>query len=120
MSPPALTRPAVFLFHHPGAPPGLVEAFTFGWEEEGVPVVVVCAEGPAGELSRKAAEASTLFAGAGIDGERSIAIHEQRLGSRSPLMLTCDATAEQAKVFGLIAGRLVRGRPIPPIVADNN
>jgi hypothetical protein len=120
MSAGAVNHPAILLFHHPDAAPELIEAFLLGCEEEGVPVEVCALDSTAAILARSAAKASTLFVGAGIDQTGALAIHEQRLGDLPPLMRLTGASSMDARTLGVAAGRLVRGRPIKSIVADNN
>ena len=114
-------RPAVRLLHASGALAELVRAFEHGCEEEGVPVVTaVSPPADADSLARTAAQESTLFVGAGIDADGRIALHEQRLGDRDPLLFRNTTTAEVARGFGVAAGRLARGRPFPDVVAKDD
>jgi len=114
-------RPAIRLLYASGAPAELVRAFEHGCEEEGVPVVTTSTtSGDAATLARTAAQESTLFIGAGIDDPGRIALQEQRLGSGNPLLGRDATTPEGARGFGVAAGRLARGRPIPDVVAGDN
>lgn len=72
------------------------------------------------ELARAAAHESALFVGAGIDSDGQIALHEQRLDDRPPLLVRNTTTPEIARGFGVAAGRLARNRPIPDVVAQDN
>jgi len=110
-------RPAVQLWHTRDAPADLVRAFARGCEEEGVSVAKVLRFGSADALARSAAEASALFIGAGIDATGGIALTEQRLGHRPPLLIVNGATVVVARRFGTAAGRLARGRPMPDVLA---
>jgi hypothetical protein len=105
--------PTIQLFHEPAAPFDLIAAFQLGCEEEGVPVVTASVIGEAGELARRAAIASALFVGAGIDATGAMALHEQRLGARPLLVEVRSALPADARRLGCAAGRLVRGRPLP-------
>jgi hypothetical protein len=114
------TRPAIRLHHDPKASIELVAAFQLGCEEEGVPVETAVAAGDVQSLARAAATESGLFIGAGIDAGDTIALHEQRLGDRPPLLLRFAATALDARSLAVAAGRLARGRPLPHVVVHND
>jgi hypothetical protein len=106
-------RPAVLLRFDRAVSASLVQAFELGCEEEGVPSKSRVGTGDATTLARQAARDSALFIGAGIDADGGIALHEQRLGERPPLLSAAAATVAVARRFGAATGRLARGRPLP-------
>jgi hypothetical protein len=114
-------RPAVNLWHAKGARADLVRAVLLGCEEECVPIrVTVAPEGDAASLAHAAASESALFVGAGIDTTDGVALDEQRLGERPSLLSETNATAQIARQFGIAAGRLVRGRPLPAAITNDD
>lgn len=106
--------PAILLLHDPAAPAALVSALQRGCEEESVPVVARAAAGEAESLARRAAAGSALFLGIGVDGHGTVTLHEHRLGGRPPLARLETASLAQARRIGTAAGRIARGRPLPP------
>jgi hypothetical protein len=87
--------------------PGAGERLAAGFEEEGVPVTVQAAEGPADELARAAAKRALLGIGIGGDGERLALV---LVGApREPYL---QAPASAARAFGHDAARIAARRPL--------
>jgi hypothetical protein len=89
----------------------------YGAEEEGVPCEVESAvsaggEGGAVALAYKAAEASVLGVGLGLDGAGMAALHYNKLPADTPLF-TLNYRLDRGKIRGLAANaaRLVKGMP---------
>jgi hypothetical protein len=84
-----------------------------GAEEEGVPCEVEAAgEGGAVGLAYRAAEASVLGVGLGLDGAGMAAVHYSQLPAEKPLF-TLNYRLDSDKLKGLAANaaRLVKGMP---------
>jgi hypothetical protein len=84
-----------------------------GAEEEGVPCAVeVSGEGGAVALAYRAAEASVLGVGLGLDGTGMAAVHYNKLPAEKPLF-TLNYRLDGDKLRGLAANaaRLVKGMP---------
>jgi hypothetical protein len=110
--------PAICVQCDPEVNPEIVFWVLAGIEEEGVPVLAEQIRGEAMSLARAAAEASHLFIGIGLDASGNIALCDQRLSGRHPLLLVSHATPSQAKAIGSAAGRMVKGRPIGQLPND--
>jgi hypothetical protein len=84
-----------------------------GTEEEGVPCEVEAAgEGGAAALAYKAAEASVLGVGLGLDGAGMAAAHYNKLPSEKPLFtLNYRLDGDKLRVLAANAARLVKGMP---------
>ena len=108
-------QPAIVLRFDRAVSPSLVRAFALGCEEEGVPSDSRVGTGDSVTLARQAAAESTLFVGVGIDGSGAIALHDHRLGELPPLLFDAAGTVDIARRFGVAAGRLARGRPLPEV-----
>ncbi|MDR2052835.1 MAG: glycerol dehydratase reactivase beta/small subunit family protein [Treponema sp.] len=106
--------PSIKLFIGPGfnSPENLRELLC-GAEEEGVPCEVEAAgEGGAVALAYKAAEASVLGVGLGLDGAGMAAAHYNKLPADKPLF-TLNYRLDGGRLRGMAANaaRLVKGMP---------
>lgn len=78
-----------------------------GFEEEGVPVTVLEAEGPPEALARQAAARALLGIGIGGDGERLALVL-----AGAPGRTYLQAPASSARAFGHNAARIAARRPL--------
>lgn len=78
-----------------------------GFEEEGVPVTVQAAEGPAEALACAAAKRALLGIGIGGDGERLALVL-----AGAPARAYLEAPASAARAFGHDAARIAARRPL--------
>jgi hypothetical protein len=110
---PARLKPAVVLSLAGDVPQQVVSAILLGLEEEGIPAEVHSGhEGPAEHLARKAAFASMLHVGIGVEEKASkLALHHRDLGERGPLLLLPldPGDDESLRNLGANAARLVKG-----------
>jgi hypothetical protein len=101
-----VTEPLVLALISAGRNAGAIAA---GFEEEGVPLTVVIADGDAEGLARAAARKALLGIGIGGDEEEFVLM---LTGSAARPYLRAPAAA--ARAFGRDAARVVARRPLAP------
>jgi hypothetical protein len=82
-------------------------ALAAGFEEEGVPMVVVAAQGAPEDLARAAAKRAVLGIGIGGDGDRLALVL-----AGGPPRAYLEAPAAAARSFGRNAARIAARRPL--------
>jgi hypothetical protein len=112
--------PTIKLFVSPGFnSPETLRDLLCGAEEEGVPCEVsvfveagAIGEGEAVALAHKAAEASVLDVGLGLDSAGMAAAHYNKLSADKPLFtLNYRLDSDSLRSLGANAARLVKGMP---------
>ncbi len=96
----------------------VIEALSFGLEEEGIPFEVqtgqTSADAPA--LAHAAAESSRLGVGIGVDTTGWVAVQHAKLPAEKPYLLAESwqlvAEPRLARAMGQNAARLVKGQPM--------
>ena len=112
ISEPAIPSIKLFISSGFDIPENLRELLC-GVEEEGVPCEVEAAgEGSAVTLAYKAAEASVLGVGLGLDGAGMAAVHYNKLPAEKPLFtLNYRLDGDKLRYLAVNAARLVKGIP---------
>lgn len=107
-------RPFVGVMAAAGIATELRDGLLHGLEEEGVPALLLPPDGDQAELlAHRAASASPLGLGIGLDAASRIAVWHSSVMARPYLHIAGPLGAEQARLLGSAAGRLAKRRPLP-------
>lgn len=110
-----MTKPTVHVMCGPGVPENSFQQLLYGLEEEGIPCEIWTeAKGDALALAWEGAQASRLGVGVGMDGKSAV-LHISKLDPKQPLFRIPVRSAEQTRILGANAARLVKKLPLKPL-----
>jgi len=108
-------KPAVYM-DFIGEVPGCIKYLEYGIEEEGVPWEKrksSCRD--AVSAAYKAASDSPIGIGIGIDEDKQLVLHHQKLPGKQPLFNLKGASKEEARLLGANSARLAKRIPLKPM-----
>ena len=111
-----MARPSIHVLCAPKAPAEVLRQLQYGMEEEEIPWENETRSGAdALALAWKAAQASRLGVGVGLDAQ-SLVLHVSKLEPERPLFrIPARSTAGQVRALGANAARLVKKMPLKPL-----
>lgn len=110
-----MTKPTVHILCSSDVPENSVKQLLYGLEEEGIPCEIWTEENnDALSLAWKGAQASRLGVGVGMDAKTAV-LHLSKLNREQPLFQIPVRFADQTRILGANAARLVKKLPLKPL-----
>lgn len=114
-APVEMTKPNIRILISPDAPQAALRQLTYGMEEEGIPWEQGTRERmDALAMAWEGAQASRLEVGVGLD-RQNVVLHYSKLGQDQPLYRVPARAADQVRILGANAARLVKKLPLKPL-----
>lgn len=110
-----MTKPTVHVLCSPDVPKNAFQQLLYGLEEEGIPWEVwTNTEENALTLAWNGAQASRLGVGVGMDRQTAV-LNISKFAYERPLFQISVQSAEQVRILGANAARLVKKLPLKPL-----
>lgn len=107
-----MTKPTVHVLCSPDVPENAFRQLIYGLEEEGIPFETeIKAGGDALKMAWQGAQTSRLGVGVGMDGQAAV-LNISKLDYESPLYRISVHSADQTRILGANAARLVKKLPL--------
>ncbi len=111
----AMAKPTVHVMCSPDVPEKSFWQLLYGLEEEGIPCETwTKTDEDALTLAWEGAQASRLGVGVGMDGQSAV-LHISKLEAGHPLFQVRAQSAEQVRILGANAARVVKKLPLKPL-----